>query len=1366
MDNFLIERIFSYLYTLKPYIAMHRNALKLISIIYMLMCAFFASAQSPHLFTLDDGLSSTLFKSLYLDSKGILWIGTEDGLNSFDGNKFIIHKNIPGDSTSIQSNFISTILEDKYGRLLIGTYMGLQAYDQATGKFNLATENGKMFHDGINKIIQRKNGEVWCFGNRIMKLEDDPNSLKLTPVYPELGMTNKAIEDNDGNLWISNDNNLTRLSPDGEKKSYFGKEGDSRIQALTLDNKGTLYLGTNRSGLWRYEPGKDEFIHLYKDSEPLNILDFLVLDNGDIVIATDGKGIKLYDASDNTFSTYTFSNSNLDFRRLKTHHVVKDKCDNMWITIFQKGLLVVPPESNSFKYIGEKSFVNNVIGSSCITSIADDSKGNLWVGTDNDGIYLLDPYLRQKKHYYGDNIPPVIMNLFIDSKDNIWVGSYTNGAGVIDGSTGVYTSVPLKSDISNGLGSENVFGFAEDKNDNIYIATMGNGLFRYNYADRKAKHMSDIEELVGKGCNWIASLHYSPERNAIFAGTYSGLYKISLNKFDVELVVPDIIVHNIHESSDDGSLWLGTSQGLLKFDPEKKSSVTFTTENGLPSNTIYGIEDVNGDLWLSSNSGLSYYPKKDNKFINFFVNDGLQGNEFYKGAVLKSREGILFFGGTNGITYFAPSEIESPGRTWNIRINDLFLHGNPVKNGTKSGSRNIIDTDIHEAESFHFAHNDNSFSIEFSTQELYRPQSVVFCYRLDNDDWTVLPFGTNTVNFSELSPGKHKLTVKAIDNGVESKEREFTIDIAHPWWDTWLAHLIFTVFIIGCILFLVWKLHRNAEDKKRNMEEKHQKELNEAKLQFFINISHEIRTPLTLVMSPLRKLLETDTDEDRRREYNIINRNANRILRLINELMDIRKIDRNQMHLAMKEVMLVPFINDLRDTFLPTANQKNISLQFHADGKEHIKAWVDPSNFDKILMNLLSNALKYTPEGGKIDINISEGTNPEVEGPLHDYIEITVADTGIGIAPSEREKIFQRFYQVRNSHTGGTGVGLHLTHSLVRLHHGELSVHDNTEAGKGSVFRIIIPQGDDHLSQDEKYEATEEENVQQPIVSEADTLTALINENYADDVQRSRGETILIVEDDGEIRTYLQNELSSKYKTIACTNGKEALELLAQNGNSIDVIVSDVMMPEIDGIELTRRVKQNLNLNHIPVILLTAKTRDEDMIKGLDMGADAYMTKPFNIKILRSKIDNLVRNNRRLKNIYNGTQSPKEHMKEIDASSGDDKLIARVMKVINKNLSNPDITVEMLAQEVGLSRVHLHRKLKELTNQSPRDFIRNVRLQQAAKLLKEKHMSVAEVADLTGFKSPNNFATSFKNLYGIPPTIYMNQTAEGNQHEE
>lgn len=1342
----------------------NKPTIKLISIIFaLLMSKLFASAQSQHLFTLDDGLSSTLFKSLYIDSKGILWIGTEDGLNSFDGNKFIAYKNIPGDSTSLQNNFISTIVEDKYGRLLIGTYMGLQAHDQASGRFLNATEDGKIFHDGLNSIIQRKNGEIWCFGNRIMKLEDNPNSLSLTQVFPELRMTTRAIEDNDGNLWLSFGTKLIRISNDSTYTQYFGKIGDSRIQALTLDHNGNLYIGTNRSGLWRYDRNKDEFIHLYKMNEPMNILDFLVLDDGNIVIATDGTGLKLYDTANNSFSTYNFSNTTLDFCRLKTHQVTKDKRGNMWITIFQKGLLVLPPESNSFKYIGDKSFINNVVGSNCITSIVDDSNGNLWIGTDNDGIYLLDSELKQKKHFYGDNIPPVIMNLFKDSKENIWVGSYSNGAGIINSRTGAYTPIKLIS-TSDDASAENIFGFTEDKNGNIYIATMGKGMFKYNPRSGNAVHMSEIEDFVGKGCNWIASIHYSPDNDALYAGTYSGLYKIDIKDgiINVDLIIPDIIVHNIHEASDDNSLWLGTSQGLLKLNPSNNQFTTFTTENGLPSNTIYGIEDVNGNLWLSTNSGLSYFTKKDKKFINYFVNDGLQGNEFYKGAVLKSHDGTLFFGGTSGITYFDPEEIEFPGRSWNVRINDLLLHGKPVKTGTKSGNRTIIDTDIHQAESFHFAHKDNSFSIEFSTQELYRPQSVVFSYRLDNDDWTTLPYGTNTVNFSELSSGKHHLTLKAIDNGVESEERQFVIDIAHPWWDTWIAHIIFSLAILGVALFIWRHLKLKVEDRKRKMHEEHQKELNEAKLQFFINISHEIRTPLTLVMSPLKKLIETDSDPMRRKEYNIINRNANRILRLINELMDIRKIDRNQMRMSMKEIMLVPFINDLYDTFLPTAQQKNIALQFHYAGKEHIKAWVDPSNFDKILMNLISNALKYTPERGKIDIDLNEGVNPDIEGPLHNYIEITVTDTGIGIPPAEREKIFQRFYQVRNS-SGGTGVGLHLTHSLVRLHHGELSVHENTDAGKGSIFRIILPQGDAHLSQDEKYESVEEAVPQLPIISEAETLTALMTESYEDNTQRSRGETILIVEDNSEIRTYLQHELSAKYKIIVCTNGKEAIELLSKNNNSIDVIISDIMMPEMDGLELTRKIKQNLNINHIPVILLTAKTRDEDLIEGLDIGADAYITKPFNINILRSKIDNLVKNNRRLRNIYNGTQSPKEHMKDIDASSGDDKLIARVMKVINKHLSDPDITVEMLAQEVGLSRVHLHRKLKELTNQSPRDFIRNVRLQQAARLLKEKHMTVAEVADLTGFKSPNNFATAFKDLYGMPPTVYMNQTAEGNK---
>ncbi len=448
----------------------------------------------------------------------------------------------------------------------------------------------------------------------------------------------------------------------------------------------------------------------------------------------------------------------------------------------------------------------------------------------------------------------------------------------------------------------------------------------------------------------------------------------------------------------------------------------------------------------------------------------------------------------------------------------------------------------------------------------------------------------------------------------------------------------------------------------------------------------------------------------------------------------------------------MPFIDDLCDLFKPVADSKDITLTFDHEGHDDMELWVDPANFDKIIMNLLSNAVKYTPNGGKIDIKLTSGTDDNTTGPLHQYAEISVTDTGIGIPESERQHIFKRFYQVRNNQTGGTGVGLHLTSSLIKLHYGTINIEDNPE-GQGTRFVVRIPLGHEHLPVNQLNIPMAQSSV--PKHTTSMVLVPDINETDNDNVKVKVSERVLVVEDDEEIRNYVAHELSTHYKVDTCANGKEALDIIFKQ--QPDLVISDVMMPEMDGLELTRRIKKNINLNHIPVVLLTAKSREEDNLEGLETGADAYLTKPFNIDILIKTVNNLLKSHQRLRNTFSGNQTHDEKVDDIDTTSSDDKLMERIMKVLNKNLGNPDITVETLANEIGISRVHLHRKLKELTNQSPRDFIRNTRLRKAAKLLVEKKLTVAEVADLTGFRNPNNFATSFKELFGVSPTVYMEQ---------
>ena len=556
-------------------------------------------------------------------------------------------------------------------------------------------------------------------------------------------------------------------------------------------------------------------------------------------------------------------------------------------------------------------------------------------------------------------------------------------------------------------------------------------------------------------------------------------------------------------------------------------------------------------------------------------------------------------------------------------------------------------------------------------------------------------------------------------------------------------------------MYALSRIHRRQEV----MKQKHQEQINEAKLQFFINISHEIRTPMTLIISPLEKLIAERSEKTQ--VYLMIHRNAQRILRLINQLMDIRKLDKGQMHLKFRETDMVGFINDLMQTFNYQAQKKNISFTFDKELPEpdSLKVWIDLNNFDKVLMNVLSNAFKYTQEGGDIRILLKTGHNNAYRGALKEYFEIDITDNGIGIDEDKIEQIFERFYQINNDVTQsnfGTGIGLHLSRSLVELHHGTIK-SENRKDGPGTRFVIRLPLGCRHLKAEE-LESLENLTNRLPTSQLPKETVYETKDEFADSGKPVKSKTryrILIIEDDDEIRRYICDELSSDFRISECTNGREGLETILKE--KPDLVISDIMMPEMDGITLCRKMKQNVNINYIPIVLLTAKSKTEDRIEGLEIGADAYIVKPFNTEYLRTTISNLIANRERLRGKLVGDQQIEENIVKIEMKSSDEILMGKVMKTINDHLADPALNVEMLASNVGMSRVHMHRKLKELTHQSARDFIRSIRLKQAAHLLSEKKLSVSEIAYATGFSNLSHFSNTFRDFYGISPSEYKEQ---------
>lgn len=1328
-------------------------------------------ALSGKLFSADKEISSSLIYGIHQDRKGVIWISTEDGLNRYDGAKFTTYKNDKNDSLSLKHNYVRLLFEDRKGRFLVGFFNGLQLYDYPTDTFHdvpMLLDDGEPFMAHVVSILERKNGEtiIGTSVRGIYLLSDENIGLvarQTNRFVPSLFIL-CLYEDKDENLWVSTeDKGLFRLTKDGKLKNFF-KDGDvvlNNISSICEDGEGNLLVGSLTRGLFRHDKDTDKFVVITYPANPnLPIKALYPNSRNEVYIGTDGNGVKIYLADEKRITNADFNVTSFDFDKSKVHTMLKDETGNLWLGIYQKGVLLIPTQTSKFRYIGYKLVNNNTIGSNCIMALFEDHRGVLWVGTDNDGLYAVSLDGRQYAHFThtGEHsVSNTIMSLFEDSNKDLWVGSYLNGMARLDKNTGRCEYVPNLTD-ENGNYVQRIYSFAEDADKRLWIGTMGAGLFSMDLKTgeitNRNKAVANEEDMLYN--YWISSLLYDGENNRIYIGTYDGLACLDLKTnsylpvFNAGHVLSGTVVYSILKDTK-GSVWAGTSEGLARIGGNREVTV-YTMEHGLPGNIICAVkEDNDGNLWISTHYGISRFNPESGVFINYYANDGLQGNEFSKGAAFVNKQGYHIFGGINGITFFDPEEIGFQEKKLNIQITDFYIHNLPIRKGMKSNSRDIIRTAVMDAESFHLSHKDNSFSIEFSVMEFNNPERITYMYSVNDDTWVTLHPGTNRLSFSNLAPGKYDFKVKAKDHNSRSDEKHIAVIISPPWYATTWARAAYFLIAASVIYLLVMYIKQRYRSRQKMLEHQHAEEINEAKLQFFINIAHEIRTPMSLVISPLKKLLATDHNEERGKDYRTMYRNADRILNLISQLMDIRKIDKGIMFLKFQEVEVVGFIRDLYSYFEYQAKAKNMQFGFHSEPKE-LRAWVDPRNFDKIILNILSNAFKYTPDNGKIDIYIGTAEEPDEDNRIKDYLEVAVCDNGAGVGEEERERIFERFYRIRNNYNNSnisTGIGLHLTRSLVNLHYGKIWVEEN--GGKGLRMVVRIPLGKSHLKAEEIEDKPELMYQTGHIVEDASGFPA----DAAPSLKPKTRYRVVVVEDDEEIRNYIHRELSGDYHVSGFTDGKGALHAILRSAP--DLVISDIMMPEMDGITLCRKIKQNININHIPVILLTARSGEEDNLEGLSIGADAYIAKPFNMEILKKTVNNIILNREILRNTFKGSQQQESRIKKIQLKSADEKLMERVMRVINDNISNPELSVEMIADRVGISRVHLHRKLKELTNQTTRDFIRNVRLKQAADLLSGKNLTIAEVAEATGFASQGHFSKAFKEFYGVSPSGYMGE---------
>ena len=1335
------------------------------------------NAQIGTFYTTDNELiSSSLINYIYQDRRNYIWIATEDGLNKYDGVKFTTYKNRSDDSTTIKNNYVRSLFEDSFGHFWVGCINGLHLYDRVTDRFTevkLYNEH-TLISPHITSIIESKDHDIWMTtsGQGIIRIRKDDKiyhtDRKLTERLSAIHLTT-MIEDRKGCFWIASENQgLNMYDPVADKVTVFKSPqsiGSNQISAICEDKQGNLFVGTLNKVLYKLNPQTQKFELIPDSHGSILSVQCLLLDNtNQLLVGTDGQGLKIYNEESRRLEDSKMLFAPFDLSRMKVHAICQDESGNIWIGLFQKGVFLNPENPNKFNYWGHKSYHRNIIGSGCVMALLKDKEDVLWIGTDNDGIYKLDNRGRSY-HIVPDknSVPYTVMAMIDDDAGNIWGGSYLQGLFRLEKETGRCIYYDNRFDVTVNTAQNKIFCLAKDNRNRLWIGTNGSGIYVFDLKKMEyIEHYSQWSADRYIPNDWINCIRCD-ESGIIWVGSFDGFFNInpdthSMEDFTKPEVLPGRVVYSINED-EKGNLWLGTPIGLAYFNKQTQLSTTYTVQNGLSSNVICDILDDNdGNLWLSTHSGISKLKIAEEKFVNYYVFDGLQGNEFSMGAAFKSKDGELFFGGTGGITSFLPNKITDQRIPLSPCLTALYLKNRSIVAGQKSGDREIINRFISDADTICLSYDDNMFALEFSTFDFGFSGRIYYQYMLEgfNSQWMNTEPGINRINFTNINYGTYKLRIKAFIYANSSEEKVLTLIIRPPWYLTWWAKIVYFISFALLAWGITWFILEKIRHKNELLRREHAEQISEAKLQFFINVSHEIRTPMTLIMGPLEKLLMNNNPLELHNTYLLIYRNAQRILRLINQLMDVRKIDKKQMQLKFRETDMVGFIRDIMKSFEYAAQIKNIDFEFIPE-MEVLKVWVDLNNFDKVLFNVFSNAFKFTNAQGEITVELTTGNDFSTNGPLRDFFEIRIIDTGIGIDSEKIEKIFDRFYQIDNELTNsnfGTGIGLHLARSLVELQHGIIYAENRT-GRTGSCFIIRMPLDKKHLKDDEIEIIPENMPMETFAYSKKEDLFDFEPEPEPT-VRAKTKYKVLIVDDDRDINNYIKTELEPFYKVSQASTGKEALEYIL--AKKPDLVISDVMMPEMDGIMLCRKIKSNVNVNYIPVILLTAKSGDKDWAIGLDIDADAYIVKPFNPEILKKTISNLLSNRERLKGKFHARLEGK--IESIDLKAFDDVLMEKILKTINTNLSNPKLNVEMLGAEVGFSRVHIHRKLKELTGQSARDFIRTIRLEQAKKLLKQKKLTISQIADAVGFVSLSHFSASFREFYGISPKEYMENETE------
>ncbi len=1276
-------------------------------------------ADSGELFT-SGKLSSSLINCIVQDKYGYIWVGTEYGLSKFDGYRFTNYLHNEEDTTSITDNIISDLLVDKKGNLWIGCAKGLMRYNYETNDFARL-----QFPDGrkprIYSMVESHRGDILLgtagYGlysvknNGIEKTANNRFTIKWERAYAKRDSDvffTHIYEDKHHYLWQSSHlSTFTRfIEKQGkvQRKDFKSPYGapvafiQHRPQAmLIVCMYGIIYYDyrTGRIADAGYDLGT------FKNHVTINNATFD--HDGNLYISTSEHGALIIKKGSNKVEQLENSNSNFNLSTAFVNDIIEDKDNNLWIGCYKKGLYLLNQRQQAFSS-WSFSAQNYIIGSS-VSSIAPGENGETWCTVQNSGVFCFDASGKIIAH---PTSPAGTCIIYKDRRGAYWI---SNGSALYSYNphTGAYQEKLTFT-------SAGIYCMTDDNQGNLYISVYSKGLYIYNVESGKVTVLN-MRQRGNKGflCNdWVRSMAFD-HTGHLWIGTSNGVSclntkTLSFKDFGWNIILKDRQANGICEGKN-GNMIIGTEEGLYLFDRKNNKTLALPHAEVLKGKQVCSIiKDHQGDLWISTTMGIWQYDQKNRQFIGHINGNGLTTREYVLGSSMHTASDLIAFGTSDGITTFYPERVRAKKmELGDVHLTNFIIDGKPINCLT---------------DEFTIPYEENSFTLEFSLLNYRNTDNISFQYRINEGKWNSTNEGSNAVSFNKLKPGSYTLEVRAMSNGNFSKKSTIIhIKVCDPWYASTWAFLLYFLTAAGIILYIIYRYERHRKE-----------DLEETKMQFLINATHDIRSPLTLIMGPLNKLKTRITDAESKQDIDTIDRNAQRLLLLVNQILDERKIDKDQMHLHCQKTDLKEFLRGIMSLYNFNAQERSITLSLKEDEslKEegNLLVWIDRINFDKVISNLLSNAMKYTSDGGEITLIIGKNKESAI---------IKVEDTGIGLKEEKTDRLFERFYQGNNNsdiHIEGTGIGLNLCRALVKMHGGTIRAYNRTDGIKGSCFEVNIPLGKEHLRPEE-------------ILQEDSTKTA---ESTGKRTQANRNFNILIVDDDAEIAHYIKTELSDWYRFDHARNGKEGLKMLLTG--KYDLVISDVMMPEMDGVTMLKKIKGNSNVSDIPVILLTSKSEVENRLEGLRKGADAFLAKPFNMEELHILIDNLVDNVRRIRGKYSGAQGQKAKIEQIQVKGNNDALMERVMKYMNEHLADPDLNVEKLTEDVGISRAQLHRKLKEIAGVSAGEFIRNLRLEQAARLIEEGQINITQVAYSVGFNNQTHFSTVFKKHYGMSPSEY------------